>query len=323
MKKIFLVTGGAGFIGSHVCEILLNLNYEVLLLDIFRQSKNIKRKQSNIKKIKHNSNLTLLDCDINNRKHLIQIFRKYRISYIVHLASKASVSHSITHPAHTVKDNLTGTTLLFEYAIQSEVKHIVFASSGLVYGLTRRLPMKENDPCFYPTSPYAVTIRATELLAYTFFHLYHIPFTGLRFFPIIGPRMRENLFLPTLVRQISQDLPVTIYGNGLTVRGYAYIDDVIEGIVGSITKPEGFQLINLGGEKPISLIDLIKIVEKVLGKKAKIIFKPQRKEEIIQLYPDIGKANKFLRWTPKVSIEEGIKRYISWYNSDDNFEKIS
>lgn len=322
MKKIILVTGGAGFIGSHLCDKLLTLNYQVLLLDIFKNSGNIKSKLSNTANIKNNSNLTLLDFDLNNRKNLLQIFKKYNITCLVHLAGKASVSESITNPLRTVKENIVGAALLFECAVESRVNHIVFASSGLVYGMTKRLPMTEEDQSLILTSPYAIAVRATELLAYSFFHTYRVPFTGLRFFPVIGPRMRSNLFLPVIVNQISRELPVIIYGNGLNVRGYAYIDDVIEGIVRSIPIPDGYKLINMGGDKPVSLIYLIRIVENILGKKAKIIYKSQRKEEIAQLYPDIGKARKFLNWTPKISIEEGIKRYISWYDSGENINKI-
>lgn len=322
MKKIILVTGGAGFIGSHLCEKLLTLKYQVFLLDIFKNSGNIKSKLSNIANIKNNSNLTLLDFDLNNKEKLLQIFRKYNISCVVHLAGKASVSESITDPLRTVKENIIGIAQLFECAVESRVKHIVFASSGLVYGLTKRLPMTEEDQSLILTSPYAIAVRAAELLAYSFFHTYSVPFTGLRFFPVIGPRMRSNLFLPMIVDQIPHELPVVIYGDGLTIRGYVYIDDVVEGIVRSISKTDGYQLINLGGEMPLSLLGLIKIVEKVLGKKAKIIYKPQRKEEIPKLYPDIGKAGKFLNWAPKVSIEEGIKRYISWYDSRENISKI-
>lgn len=321
MKKTILVTGGAGFIGSHLCEKLLTLKYKVLLLDIFQNSGNIKSKLSNISNIKNNSNLTLLDLDLDNKETLLQIFRKFNISCVVHLAGKASVSESTTNPLHTVKENIIGTVQLFECAVESRVNHIVFASSGLVYGLTKRLPMKEEDQSLILTSPYAIAVRAAELLAYSFFHSYSVPFTGLRLFPVIGPRMRSNLFLPVIVNQISRELPVVIYGDGLTVRGYVYIDDVVEGIVRSISKPDGYQLINLGGEMPLSLLDLIKIVENVLGKKAKIIYKSQRKEEIPQLYPDIGKAGKLLNWKPKISIEEGIKRYIKWYLSE-NISKI-
>ncbi len=323
LKKIILVTGGAGFIGSHLCEKLLSLNYLVLLLDKFKNSGNIMIKLANIANIKNNSNLTLLDIDLKNKELLDQIYRKYKISSIVHLAGKTGVSESIINPLLTVKETIISTALLFDCAIHSGVKAIVCASSGLVYGLTNRLPMKEVDPCFCPTSPYAIAVRTTELLAYSFFHTYKVPFTGLRFFPVIGPRMRRNLFLPMIVRNISRGLPVILYGDGLTVRGYVFINDVVEGIVRSISKPDGYQLINLGGEIPLSLLDLIKIVENILGMKAEIIYKSQRKEEIPRLYSDIGKAKEILNWTPKISIEEGIKNYINWYKLGENSFKIS
>lgn len=315
MREVVLVTGGAGFIGSHVCEILLDLNYRVILLDKFQHNKNKKRKQLNINKIRDHPSLTIVDSNVNNKKKLTQVFRKYNISYIFHFAGNPNVPDSLTHPLQTVKNNLFGITLLFEYAVAYKVKHIVFTSSSLVYGATSKLPMIEDDPCFYPTSPYAATLRASELMAYTFYHLFQIPITSLRLFPVIGPRMRQNLFLPIIIRLISERRSITIYGNGLTSRSYIYIDDVVKGIVASMKKPHGYQIINLGGEKPLSLLDLVKIVEGILKTRAKITFQPQRKEEIIHVYPDIEKAKKILGFTPKISIEEGIHRYINWYKS--------
>lgn len=313
MKTTVLVTGGAGFIGSHICKTLLELNYHVILLDIFRKSKHKKTKERNILEIKTHPELSIIDGGYGDSQQLTKIFRSQVVSYVIHLASKASVTDSIQDPTGAVKANLIGSTSLFKEAAQYRVKHIVYASSALVYGKKASLPMTEDDPCLYPTSPYAVSMRAVELMGQVFYHLYHIPITGLRFFPVIGPKMRQDLFLPVVVRSILEEKPIKIYGSGKTTRTYTHVDDIIAGIISSIILPQGCQIINLGGIKPISLLDLIHLVEKNLKTKAKIIFISPRKEEIPHLYPSIEKAKDKLGYFPKVNIEDAVEEYIVWW----------
>ncbi len=317
MKSTILVTGGAGFIGSYLCEKLLQSNNKVILLDKFRGSKHNKIKQQNISDIKNYPNLTIADADINDSQKISKVFRNQNISYIVHLASSASVPESIIDPLKTAKTNIIGTISLFEKAVQFKIKHIVFASSALVYGSKAFLPMSENDPCISLTNPYAVSLRTIELMARVYNTIYHLPITGLRLFPVIGPRMRQDLFLPVLIRAVLKGMPVKIYGDGKTTRTYTDIDDIAAGIMSSIIRPFGYQIINLGGINPISLLEMINLVERILGKKAKIIFMPQKKEEISHLYPSIEKAKKILGFEPQVTIEDGIKRYIDWYKENN------
>ena len=319
MKDTILVTGGAGFIGSHLCAKLLRLDNKVILLDKFQKSLHKKIKQENIFDIKSDPNLTIVNEDISNTRKVTKIFKEQNISYLIHLANSASVSESIKDPIKTVRTNIIGTISLFENAVKYKIKHIVFASSALVYGSKAILPMSEDDPCVSLTSPYAVSLRTIELMAQVYDYLYGIPITGLRLFPVIGPKMRQNLFLPVLIRAILKGEPIKIYGDGKTTRTYTDIDDIVAGIISSIARLNGYQIINLGGTDPISLLEMINLVEGVLETKAKIIFMPQRQEEIPHLYPSIEKAKKILGFIPQVTVEGSIKKYIDWVKRLDTF----
>ena len=319
MKNTILVTGGAGFIGSHLCAKLLRLDNKVILLDKFQKSLHKKIKQENIFDIKSDPNLTIVNEDISNTRKVTKIFKEQNISCLIHLANSASVSESIKDPIKTVRTNIIGTISLFENAVKYKIKHIVFASSALVYGSKAILPMSEDDPCVSLTSPYAVSLRTIELMAQVYDYLYGIPITGLRLFPVIGPKMRQNLFLPVLIRAILKGEPIKIYGDGKTTRTYTDIDDIVAGIISSIARLNGYQIINLGGTDPISLLEMINLVEGVLETKAKIIFMPQRQEEIPHLYPSIEKAKKILGFIPQVTVEGSIKKYIDWVKRLDTF----
>lgn len=308
-----LITGGAGFIGSHLCVSLLKRNISVILTDSFRSAKNTNRKYKNIAKIKHNSKLSIIDTDIKNIDVFKCIFRHGDIPYMVHFAGKASVADSFIHPVENAKVNLIAATSLFELAFHSHVKHIVYASSSLVYGRTDILPMNENDPCRYPTSPYSVILKALECMTHALFYKYHIPITGLRLFPVYGPRMRDNLLIPVIVRSIISGKPVEVYGDGSAARSYTYIDDIIEGIITCIFQPNGDQLINLGSPHPTTIRTLINIIEVLLHKKATILIKSKRNDDVPLLYPDLMKAKKLLHYSTKISLEEGLKRYVDWY----------
>jgi len=319
MKNTILVTGGAGFIGSHLCAKLLRLDNKVILLDKFQKSLHKKIKQENIFDIKSDPNLTIVNEDISNTRKVTKIFKEQNISYLIHLANSASVSESIKDPIKTVRTNIIGTISLFENAVKYKIKHIVFASSALVYGSKAILPMSEDDPCVSLTSPYAVSLRTIELMAQVYNNLYGVPITILRLFPVIGPKMRQNLFLPVLIRAILKGEPIKIYGDGKTTRTYTDIDDIVAGIISSIARLNGYQIINLGGTDPISLLEMINLVEGVLETKAKIIFMPQRQEEIPHLYPSIEKAKKILGFIPQVTVEGSIKKYIDWVKRLDTF----
>lgn len=312
-NKTILVTGGAGFIGSHTAKKLLSLGYGVILLDRFKKSKNIKRKKATIASLLTHPQLAIVDADILNKTSLNNMFRKRKIDIVLHLAAQADVPWSISYPYDTLNTNLLGTTLLLDLSRKSQVSHFVYASSALVYE-KKTAPLKEDDPCSFQTSPYAISVRQIELVSYVFYQKYRLSTTGLRLFPVFGPFMRPNLVVPMLVKNISQGKPVIILGNGQQKRSYTYIDDIIDGIIAVINQPSSYQLINLGSPIPISLLDLVNAIEKMLKKKVKRIFKPARKEDTPLLYPDISKAKKLLGFSPKIPLEEGIRRYVRWYN---------
>lgn len=310
-KRQILVTGGAGFIGSHLVKNLLKQRFPVILLDTFKLSKNKEKKEERIQSIVGNNKLTIADVNILDKKSIQNIFQDHTIHTIIHLAAQASVPTSIKDPAKTIETNLTGSMILFE-AAKGHVSHIIFASSGLVYGKNAHTPMKEGDPCNFPTSPYAVSMRSVEQEAFNFHKNYEVAMTGLRFFPVYGPCMREDLIIPMIIKSILADKPVTVFGDGKMKRSYTYIDDIVDGIISVMHRPNGYQLFNLGSPFAISLISLISLIEKILKKKVNASFKPARKEDLPSLYPDISKAKKRLGFSPKISLEEGLKRYIDW-----------
>lgn len=314
-KSNILITGGAGFIGSHLGEKLASADQQIFLLDRFKSSPHRKRKEKNIASFIKNKKVIIIDEDILAKEKINKIFKKNPINSVVHLAAQADVSRSISQPEKTIKTNLIGSSIIFEAAAKHGVSRIIYASSSLVYGKANTLPMAEDMPCNYPTSPYAVSMRAIELAAYAHYLQYKIPIIGLRFFPIYGPRMRENLVIPVLTKKISQNKPVTILGDGQQMRSYCYIDDIVEAITAAIKNSDklaGYQIINLGHPTPITLIDLIALIEKILDKKAQIRYQPARREDIPLLYPDLSKAKRLLDWQPKIALEKGLKRYINW-----------
>ena len=311
MKKMICVTGGAGFIGSHLVKRLVKEQYSVILSDRFSKNKTIK--ENRIRSFSKNPLLTLASVDITNVKSVAKLFKNNTIDTLIHLASQANVPLSIADPIMTVNINIIGTSILFEQAIKHHVSHIIFSSSALVYNQGKP-PFKENDPCNLPASPYAQTMRTVELMGYTTANLHNIHMTGLRLFPVVGPWMREDLFIPTIVSSLQNNKPIKILGNGKTKRSFIYIDDVVDAFMSAITKPKKYQMINIGNPTPISYLDLIKYFETIMGTKATLKF---TKEKDIEgdLYPNIQKAKTLLGFSPKIPLEEGLRRYVSWWQS--------
>lgn len=314
--ETILVTGGAGFIGSHLCMKLLSLGYKVVLLDRFTDSDHKSLKNRNIEMLKESPKLEIIDIDITDIEKLAEIFQSYKIDIIFHFAIDGNVKHYFRDPVNSVSDNIRTSSSLFAACKNNKVQHILFASSALVYGLSKDVPFKENDPCLSPTSPYAVTMRSNELLAHSYHRLYNTPFTGLRFFPIIGPNMREDLFLPTLISSVIKNKKIIIYGDGLTIRSYIWVDDIIWAMIKLITKPDGYQLINLGSDNGVSHLEMVQITEKILGKKIKLKFLAKRPEEITNLIPSIETAKSTIGFLPTLSTEEVVKRYVDWYKKN-------
>jgi UDP-glucuronate 4-epimerase len=314
MKNI-LVTGGAGFIGSHLVDKLLHENvWQVTVVDDFNDFYSPDIKRENIKHQLTDHNYTLYEADIRDAEKLHSIFAAKKFDVIVHLAARAGVRPSLSDPKLYVETNINGTVNLLESAKEFNVKQFVFASSSSVYGINAKIPFSENDQIFQPISPYAATKAAGELLCHTYSHLYNIRTVCLRFFTVYGARQRPDLAIYKFTKLISEDKPIPVFGDGKTRRDYTYIDDIICGVRAAIdysaTKHEVF---NLGESQTVELSELIELIEKQLGKKAIIDRKPVQAGDVPQTFADISKAKKLLNYNPTTKIDDGIRKFVDWF----------
>ncbi len=313
-----LVTGGAGFIGSHLCERLLSEGIHVIGLDNFDSFYDPDIKIKNVEGIskKFQNQFELVTGDIRNLDHLNEIFQKNRIDFVVHLAARAGVRPSIAEPLLYQDVNIRGTVVLLEICKAYGIKNFVFASSSSVYGENQRVPFTEEDLDIQPISPYGATKRAGELLCYSYHHLYGMNIACLRIFTAYGPRQRPEMAIHKFTRLINQGGKIPMFGDGSTRRDYTYIDDLIEGILGVICHHKGFEVYNLGESQTTSLIELIKLIEGAFGKKANIEMLEPQPGDVSATYADISKAKRMLNYQPEVKMEEGIKRFVEWYKAN-------
>lgn len=313
-----LVTGGAGFIGSHLCNRLLSLNYMVICVDNFDNyySKSIKEK--NISQIIYKDNFKMIEEDILNYANLKKIFNKYEITNVYHLAAKAGVRPSIEYPFEYNDVNIKGTLNLLELSVKSKkVKKFFYASSSSVYGNNTKVPFSEYDEVNNPISPYAATKRSCELLCYTYHHLYNLPIACGRFFTVYGPRQRPEMAIHKFTRKIYNNEEIVLYGDGKLIRDYTYIDDIIDGIIKIMNKDFTYDIINIGGGQTTSLIELIKIIEKHSNKKAKIKYEKKPLGDVDKTYADTQKAFNNYDIKNNNSIDGGIKKFVKWYKQQN------
>lgn len=308
-----LVTGGAGFIGSHFCERLLERGHEVVCIDNFDPFYDPELKRKNIASILSHPRYHLEEGDILDRTFLEKIFDQGPFEAIVHLAARAGVRPSIQNPGLYQKVNIEGTLNLLEFAARFKVPKFIFASSSSVYGKNNHLPFSEKDPADNPVSPYAATKRAGELLAYTYHVLYGISVHCLRFFTVYGPRQRPDMAIHRFTHWIATGKEIHLYGNGSARRDFTYISDILDGMEKSLFHCNGYEIYNLGESRTIDLLSLISLIENALNKKAKITRMPEQPGDVPITYADISKAQKDLGYAPKVPIEEGIVQFVEWY----------
>ena len=312
-----LVTGGAGFIGSHLCERLLRDGIRVICLDNFDSfyDPNIKIKNAERMAKRFPDLFELVTGDIRNPEHLKRIFEKNKIDSVVHLAARAGVRPSIAEPLLYQDVNIRGTMVLLEACKENGVHNFIFASSSSVYGENQRVPFKEEDLDIQPISPYGATKRAGELLCYSYHHLYGMNIACLRIFTAYGPRQRPEMAIHKFTRLIDQGEKIPIYGDGSSRRDYTYIDDLVDGILGVIRYHNGFEIYNLGESQTTSLKELIRLIEEAFGKKVNIEMLEPQPGDVSTTYADITKAKRMLKYQPKVRMEEGIKRFVEWYKA--------
>jgi UDP-glucuronate 4-epimerase len=319
-KKNILVTGGAGFIGSHLCERLIKDNYGVVCLDNFNDFLyDPKIKEDNINEIKKYPRLRLIKGDILDSKLLDKVFSKYKIERIIHLAALAGVRSSLLSPGDYVDNDIKGTVNLLEKAKENKVKQFIFASSSSVYGMNKKVPFSEKDDVSLQVSPYAAAKRAAEIYCQTYYYLYKIPTVILRFFTVYGPRQRPEMAIHKFTRLMKNDKSIPVYGKGNSSRDYTYIDDIIEGIIKSMKIKSGIEIFNLGNSKTIRLKELIKIIGKNLKAVPKLKELPFQQGDVPITFADISKSKKVLGWSPEISINEGVKKFIKWYNEKEEF----
>jgi len=314
--KNILVTGGAGFIGSHVAEKLLARGDRVIIVDNFNDAYNPKLKKHNIAQLKKNdayNQLRVYTIDIRDQQSLEQVFIDNNVDIICHLAARAGVRPSIEMPAEYITSNILGTTHIFECAQKYNIDHVVFASSSSVYGNCTETPFSENYNISAPISQYAMTKGAGELLAYTYHHLYDMSITCLRFFTVYGPRGRVDMAPFIFLHAIHNGDMLHLFGDGSAVRDFTYVDDIADGVVKALSTQLGFAVLNLGRGEPIILKDFIETIEKITGKKANISYEGERAGDVAITHADISKAQKLIGYQPQTSVHDGMEKMYAWY----------
>jgi len=310
-----LVTGGAGFIGSHLVDRLLATDNNVItVVDDFNDFYSPDIKRSNIATHLSNDRYTLLEADIRDRRVLDQLFQKQQFDCIVHLAARAGVRPSLSEPELYAETNINGTLNLLELARTTGVNQFVFGSSSSVYGINAKVPFSEDDPIRQPISPYAATKAAGELLCHTYSHLYGLRCVCLRFFTVYGARQRPDLAIHKFARLMTSGKPIPVFGDGSTRRDYTYIDDIISGVMAAVVYDESnYEVFNLGESETVELRELISILEKTLDCHAVIDQQPPQPGDVPQTFADITKARQLLGYNPQTRIEDGIKRFVDWF----------
>jgi len=310
----FLVTGGAGFIGSHVCERLLRDGHAVWALDDLNPFYEPALKKDNVREIQKLAKpFEFIVGDITNRAVLDELFASVKFDQVIHLAARAGVRPSLEEPALYQRVNVEGTVNVLEAARLNGVKKIVIASSSSVYGVNSKVPFSEGDPIFSAISPYAASKLACESLGHVYHHIYGMDVTMLRFFTVYGPRQRPDLAIHKFAKLISDGKPISVFGDGSTARDYTYIDDIVDGVISCTQKNFGYEVFNLGESQNVKLSELISLLEKSLGKKAVINRQPLQPGDVPITFADISKARANLGYNPKTKIAEGIPKFVEWF----------
>jgi UDP-glucuronate 4-epimerase len=308
-----LVTGGAGFIGSHTCERLVAMGREVVCLDNFDDYYPPADKRENLSALMRHQGFWLVEGDIRDRSALDRAFSLGPVDALVHLAAMAGVRRSVEMPELYTEVNVLGSLRLLEAAKYYGVRTVVLASSSSVYGSRSTVPFREDDPIDAPLSPYAATKRSMELLGYVYWRLHGISVTVLRFFTVYGPRGRPDMAPYLFTRAILEGRPVQVFGDGSAKRDYTFIDDAVDGILAAITRsPAPYRIYNIGSSRPISLLEFISVIERVTGSKALVTHAPERPGDVPITYADLTRAYRELGYWPKIGIEEGLRKLAEW-----------
>ncbi len=312
MHKI-LLTGAAGFIGSHVAEYLLNQGHQVFGIDNFDDFYSRSIKEQNLSACLLNPSFTFIEGNVGD---VALLFSDIHFDVVIHLAAKAGVRPSIAQPEQYIDANLSQTMALLHWMKANGISKLVFASSSSVYGNNAKVPFAESDPVDHPISPYAFTKKAGELLTHTFHHLAKMDVINLRFFTVYGERQRPDLAIHKFAKAMLNGEAITLFGNGSTSRDYTYVGDIVQGIISSmeyvLANENVYETINLGSKNPIQLIDLVHTLEEIIGTSANIQWLEMQEGDVDRTFADIQKAERLLQYTPNTSLKEGLTRFVDW-----------
>lgn len=308
-----LVTGAAGFIGSHLAEKLARRGDDVTGLDNFNDYYDPARKRANEQRLNRFDNFKMIEADIRDRQGLFDLFARERFDGVAHLAAMAGVRNAVAHPDLYVAVDYNGTQNLMDAARGAGLGNFVFASTSSVYGDTRQIPFVETDPCDRPLQPYAAAKRAAEILGYAYHHLYGLNFTALRFFTVYGPNGRPDMMAYLVADSITKGIEIPLYEGGEMYRDWTYVDDITSGVVAALDRPLGYEVINLGRGEPVRLGDFVRFMESLAGKEAHLRPAPKLSADVVRTYANIDKARQLLGYQPQVSVEEGVTRFWEWY----------
>ena len=317
VKQTVLITGAAGFIGSHLTDRLLHEGWRVIGLDNFCDFYDPAIKRCNLQSALGNSSFTLIESDIRNRQAVMDAFTAHRPGCVVHLAAMAGVRPSIERPSYYADVNVGGTVSVLDAAVASGVDRFVFASSSSIYGNNPKTPFAETDPVDHPISPYAATKKAGELICHTYHHLHRLPILCLRFFTVYGPRQRPDLAISKFLRLVAKGEPIPVYGDGSTSRDYTYVDDIVTGVVTAIDRCRGYGIYNLGGDAPVSLKEMITTIEHVIGQSARIAPQPMQPGDVQRTWADLARSQSDLDYAPQVHLSEGVARQWTWLKKNN------
>ncbi len=308
-KGTVLVTGGAGFIGSHLCERLAGMGRKVVILDDLNDYYDPALKRANLARLKGKA--VFRKGDVRDARLVQGLLDRHRVESVVHLAARAGVRPSVADPVLYAQVNVEGTAVVLEASRKAGVARILFASSSSVYGRSARLPFREDDPAADPVSPYAATKRAGELLCAAHHSLYGTPILALRLFTVYGPRQRPDMAIQRFARTILEGREIPMFGDGSSRRDYTHVSDIVEGIVAGLHWRKGFEILNLGGSRTITLKDLIGLLARAAGRPARLKRLPDQEGDVPATYADVSKARRLLGWAPRVPLPTGIAGFVA------------
>ena len=336
---MILITGSAGFIGYHLSKKLLENNYSIIGIDNFNDYYDVNLKYDRNNQLNSFKNFSSIKCDLSNQKDIMSIFENHKPDIVINLAAQAGVRYSIENPLAYVDSNLVGFMNVLEACRRYPVKHLIYASSSSVYGGNIKTPFSTEDSVNHPVSLYAATKKSNELLAHSYSHLYNIPTTGLRFFTVYGPFGRPDMAYYSFTKNILEDSPIKVFNYGKMERDFTYIDDIIEAIIKLIDLPPKknsgwneitgkqsesnapYKVYNIGNNKPETLMDFIKYLEKHIGKKANKIYMDLQPGDVLKTFADVSDLETDINFIPSTSLDEGLKQFVKWYKDYYKIER--